>query len=79
MQIHPASGQEIRNILGSIDTALIADIQRTGATSMDVMSALAWFDDSDYKKATAHMSSAARRVCEILLEEQAQEENTTWH
>ncbi len=45
--VHPATGDEIRQILGSTDDEQVMDILATGATAAEVMEAFEWLSGED--------------------------------
>lgn len=65
----PATGGEIREILGQVDVDLISDILRTGANRSEIMQAREWLDDDDYMGAELQraMHSKVQSVYDILL------------
>jgi hypothetical protein len=64
----PATGHEIRNILGPIDDQLMLAIQNTGATPNDVLQALEWLEDDNYMfQLRKKLNEKVLHVCEIIL------------
>lgn len=68
----PATGQEIKKILGPTDDETVTEILRTGATAAEVRQALEWLDDDDYMGGDLEkkIGERVRRVYEILQKDQ---------
>lgn len=68
-QHKPATGGDIREILGQVDSDLVSDILRTGASRNEIMQACEWIDDDDYMGAELQrvMHSKIQSVYDILL------------
>lgn len=66
--LKPASGRDIRSILGPVDDRLVTDIMATGATHHEIMQAMEWLDDDDYmgKEVGKPMNIRVARVHRIL-------------
>lgn len=64
----PATGSEIREILGPIDDAVIAAILRLGPTRNEVMEAFAWLSADDQIRREKHRTihGTAAEVWRIL-------------
>lgn len=69
--IKPATGQEIRSILGPVDDELVTAILGTGATHHEIMQAAEWLDDDDYmgKEVGKPMDIRIARVHKLLQQD----------
>ena len=72
--VKPATGQEIRSILGPVDDELVTAILVTGATQHEIMQAQQWLDSDDYigKEAGKTMDIRVARVHKILQRDREQ-------
>ncbi len=70
----PATGQEIRSILGPVDDELVTTIMEIGATHKEVLQALEWLDDDDYmgRQLGKSMDISVARVHKILQRDREQ-------
>ena len=64
----PATGIEVRRILGPVDDELVMSILATGATAEEVVEAYEWFGGSDRMGTDLDRTRRGRvgAVCEIL-------------
>lgn len=64
----PATGQEIRDILGPADDSVIASILAVGATREEILEAFSWLTSDDYLHRELHhgLSGPAALVFDIL-------------
>ena len=61
----PASSEEILGVLGSVDAAMVVDIQRTGASALEVLEAFARFQADDAVGPATHRP-ASPRVAQVI-------------
>jgi 3-deoxy-D-manno-octulosonate 8-phosphate phosphatase KdsC-like HAD superfamily phosphatase len=71
-RIQSATQQEIIDIVGSLDDAVLLEILQSGATAAEVLEAFTWVSANDQiGTETEHgPRGAVLRVCEILLQEE---------
>ena len=71
----PATGEEIRTILGPIDDTLLASLLAVGATSAEVLEAQTWLNSDDYLHRSLHHGQTGRvaALVEILEAEEPEE------
>ncbi len=64
----PATGSEVREILGPLDDAVIAAILGLGATRNEVLEAYAWLSADDQIRRERHSTihGRAAQVCRLL-------------
>lgn len=72
----PASGSDIKEILGQADIDLVTSVLHTGASRGEILQACEWLDDDDYIGAELHkpMYNRIRRVYDILLRNQERDQ-----
>lgn len=68
----PATRQEIIDIVGPLDDAVVLEILRSGATAAEVLEAFTWVNANDQVGTeTEHgPRGAVLRICEILEREE---------
>ena len=73
----PATGAEVRQILGSIDDEQVMSILATGATVAEVMEAFEWFSGDDRLGTDLEHTRRGRAgaVYEILMRDLEEEED----
>lgn len=70
-----ATAEEIRDMVGDVDDAVISGIERTGATAAEVLQAVQWFRGAGgLEEEAGHVPHGrVRAVCEILQAEEPEE------
>ena len=70
-QTKPVTASEIREILGSLDDAVVTAILALGATRDEIREAQAWLNSDDYLHRALHhqLSGRAAEVFRLLEEE----------
>jgi len=71
-ETQPATRQEIIDIVGSLDDAVLLEILRAGATAADVLEAFTWVNANDQIATEIERGprGAVLQVCEIMQQEE---------
>lgn len=71
----PATGEEIRSVLGPLDDTLLASLLAVGATPAEVLEAQTWLNSDDYLHRSLHHGQSGRvaALVEILEAEEPED------